>query len=344
MTWTFILLALVVGLPFVAWNAHQGWPALMRDRLFRILCWSLTLVLIVTEPGLGILAGVALWKWRDMTGLRHVLLVASGGAIYMIAQQVPTDLRPLVLYAFVVGMAMQVAIVLFQQVWYVALSIWPWQVRPWNPHFLNELRRGTTGNRVVFGVLCAMALPLSTGWLWAPCVLGVLLSRSYTALGSAVVALCVMRPMLSPLIIAVSLTGYFTIQHVRPNPGEGFLERLKLWVLLVKRWWHGGWSGRLVGFGPDASQRACDWWLTSRILVQRYKHAHSDPVQWLYEWGAIGALGVLVWLVRLGPGLALGDPLTAALAAVLINSFVQFPLHLAHVVGPTLIIAGFIAR
>lgn len=343
-----MLVPLVVLLPFVAWNAEQGWPALMRDRLFRIFGWSLAVGLMVVEPGLGLLAAVALWKWRDHRSLRPVLLVLAGGGIYLVAQQVPPELRPIILYGFVIGIVFQVGFALFQQVWYVSHSIWPWPVMEYNPHHANELRRGTTGNRVVLGVLCAMALPLSTAvgvsWLWAPCLLGVLFSRSYTALGSAVAALCILQPTLSPLIAASALLGYFAIQHIRPNPAEGFVERLKLWMLLVLRWWRGGWAGRLVGYGPDSTQKAADWWLSKRILVQRYRHAHSDPVQVLYEWGALGVLAVLLWLGHLWPGLALGDPLTAALAAVLVNAFVQFPLHLAHVLGPTLIIAGFIAK
>jgi hypothetical protein len=62
------------------------------------------------------------------------------------------------------------------------------------------------------------------------------------------------------------------------------------------------------------------------------------------EQGLVGVLGVALWAWSVRRGLAVGDPWTAALAAGLVNSMLQFPAWLPHTGLALLCVVAVVAR
>jgi len=74
-----------------------------------------------------------------------------------------------------------------------------------------------------------------------------------------------------------------------------------------------------------------------------HPHAHCDPLQFLLEGGILGTASVVALVtLSLSHG-RWGDPLTGAVVGLLVASCWQYPLHLAHVGGPALILTALLA-
>ena len=183
-----LVLPLLALAPFFCTDAGPGWPSSLRDRLLLVLAWSGAATLMWTEPGLGLFAAVVLCHWRGREGVGAVVTVGAGVAVFLAARTLPSDLIPFVTWIIVLTVAGQVGLAMIQTL----LAILAGQ----NWHVVREAARGTVGNRVVLGCLCAMAWPLATIWWIAPILFGLALTRSFSALVSAAVAAIVLWPAL----------------------------------------------------------------------------------------------------------------------------------------------------
>ncbi len=309
---------------------------MIRDRLLLVLAWSGVGVLVWTEPGLGLFAGVVLCHWRSAKGVDALVTVGAGIALFLAARALPGDWFPLVTWAIVVGVVMQVGLAVVQ----VLLALHADQ----NWHVVREAARGTVGNRVVLGCLCAMALPLATIWWCLPLLLGLALTRSFSALVAAAVAVLVLFPQAWFGVFMVGVIGWIGMQYRRPTPVAGMHSRLVLAALCWKQMRRAGWRDRLLGFGSGSFFRCSKWWMSNRQTTELFKHAHNDAVQGAFEWGLIGVTAIVLFAGSLLIRGGLGSPMTAAVAAVAVNALFQFPLHLPHVLVPTLVLAGMIGR
>lgn len=309
---------------------------MVRDRLLLVLAWSGAVALTWMEPGLGLFAAVVLCHWRSPKGVGALVTVGAGIALFLAARAVPGEWIPLVTWALVLGVVVQVVLAMTQ----VLLAIAAGQT--W--HVVREAARGTVGNRVVLGCLCAMAWPLATIWWVGPLLVGVALTRSFSALVSAAVAAVALWPSLWWLVGGLGVLGWIGMQYRRPTPVAGMHSRVVLAALCWKQMRRAGWRERLLGFGSGSFFRSSKWWMSNRQTTELFKHAHNDVVQGAFEWGLIGVTAVGLFAAMLFLRGGLGAPITAALAAVAVNALFQFPLHLPHVLVPTLVLAGMIGR
>jgi hypothetical protein len=329
-----VLLPLLVLAPFFCYDAGLGWPVIIRDRLLLVLGWSTAAGLCWLEPGLGLFWLVVLAHWRGLEHVKAVVTVGAGIGVYLLARQVPAELLPIITQAIVAGTVAQLALAAYQV----------WRDRSLSWHTRREAARGTVGNRVVLGCLCAMTVPLAAGWLVPVLAAGVLLSQSFSALASLVVAVLVLHPSWAWGVVPATALAWAWVQYRRPTPVAGMQSRLVLAHLCLRALRRAPWGTRLIGFGPGAFFRSSRWWLGQRQTTELFKHAHNDAVQAVYEWGLVGLAGGLIFAVTLFWRGGFGAPMTAALAAVAVNAMWQFPLHLPHVLAPTLVLAGMVGR
>ena len=331
-----LMLPLLALVPFFCVDAGPGWPSMIRDRFLLVLAWSAAGVLAWFEPGLGLFAMVVLCHWRRPEGVSAVVTVGAGIILYLVARALPGDLFPLVTWIIVLGVTGQVLLAMVQ------MGLAMGSGASW--HVVREAARGTVGNRVVLGCLCAMAWPLATIWWIAPVLLGLALTRSFSALVSAAVAAVVLWPALWWAVGVVGVLGWMGMQYRRPTPVAGMHSRLVLALLCLRQLRRAGWRERLLGFGAGAFFRRAKWWMSNRQTVELFKHAHNDAVQGAFEWGLLGLTGGVLFAGSLLWQGGLGNPMTAALAAVTVNALFQFPLHLPQVLVPALVLAGMIGR
>lgn len=331
-----MVLPLLALAPFFCTDAGPGWPSMVRDRFLFVLAWAGAAALAVIEPGLGLFAGVVVAHWRTVEGAAAVMTTGGGIALYLIARAIPGDWIPFVTWVLVLVVSVQVGLALVQMAIAIASKA------TW--HLVRESARGTVGNRVVLGCLCAMMLPLASPLWWPPLLVGLGVTRSFSALLAASVAVVVLLPWAWWLVAAFGIAAWCGMQYRRPTPVAGMHARVVLAVLCWKKMRRASWRTRLLGFGPGAFFRHSKWWNSNRQTTELFKHAHNDLVQAGFEWGALGLLGGLVFAATLVVRGGWHDPMTAALAAVAVNALFQFPLHLPHVLVPGLVIAGMIGR
>ena len=335
--WPLVLILPLLALaPFFCTDAGPGWPSMVRDRFLLVLVWSGTVALTWLEPGLGLFAGVVLYHWRSPKGVGALVTVGAGIALFLAARALPGEWIPAVTWAIVIGVVVQVALALVQTLLAMAAGQ--------NWHVVRESARGTVGNRVVLGCLCALALPLATIWWVAPLVVGLALTRSFSALVAAGVAAVVLVPSAWWIVGAVGALAWAGMQYRRPTPVAGMHSRVILAALCWKQMRRAGWRTRLLGFGSGSFFRSSKWWMSNRQTTELFKHAHNDAVQGAFEWGLIGLGAIALFAGTLFIRGGIGAPMTAALAAVAVNALFQFPLHLPHVLVPVLVLAGMIGR
>ena len=162
-------------------------------------------------------------------------------------------------------------------------------------------------HRTHAGGLLAVALPgaLALHWtLGIPVAAGLWLTRSLTGWLAACAGLLMLNPtlwLLSPLAV-----GLVWLRHITP-PGaitDTFRARLLTWLYLLRTW---SWRGRDTRLGCEAAH------IRSGGLAMDGGPARNEYVQVAYEYGALGAAGLVMLIVLLAPFLRLGDPLSASI-------------------------------
>lgn len=209
----------------------------------------------------------------------------------------------------------------------IAVSLWP--ESPW--------RYGPFSQGAFQGAMVAAVLPLAP--IWAIPVLGgaLLWSHSYMAGIAALTGLLVAhtrqwRGIL--MVLTIVLVGY-TASGFK-SLGSG-LERAETWRLglvdFPSAWLFGhgpgSWATRMWGAWCPCPPGEV-WWA-----------AHSEPLQWLYEAGAVGAVILALWLRSVLPGIVSGPAMwQGAAAAVLVLSLGLQVFHMPTIAPAMLLVLG----
>jgi hypothetical protein len=338
MVLTLILVLGLLLLPFCAWNVASPWPAEIRNRMLLIVAWGAAACAIAMEPGLGLLLALAVFRWRNARTIDGVLVIGAAALVYTGVRYGPESVLPAVKAAIVAG-------AMGQAVWAAYDLLWrAMRKNRLTLHQAREWARGTMGNRVVVAAYCAFAMPLAPVWALPVLALGLAVTNSYLGCFAALVGLVIAHPEWTPGLVPAALLAVPGLTYWRGNPIDSWTGRAQTWRLALATLWHADWRTRLTGFGHGGFPRAAAWWSGRRWTQQHYRQAHNDLIHVAFESGAVGVVAVLLWFASASRAFALGDPLTGALAAMLVNSIGQFPLYLPQTALPTVCVVALMAR
>jgi hypothetical protein len=325
------------------WPAYPRWSARLREQAFLAGAAVAAVALVPICWPLGLLLALACWRDRTTTS-PAVRTWAVAGVLWVLTATTPAPWRWVIPAAYVATALGQTAL--------LGAQLLRWRGRGFTYLDLHNALHGSMGTRFFAGLLIAQAMPLAPLWALPPLAVGLSLSSSATALVVALAGLLVAYPAWTGSLLAAAVpvglavlalrNGWAAVCSLRPF-GDGMRERWILWRLMGARWTRCSWRVRLVGGGHDAFTTQSRWW--ARIdgpLTRVHLHGTNDGLQALLEVGLVGTLA-LGWLVAsaLAHG-GLGDPLTGTLVAILLGSLTQFPLHAAHMAGPSLILLALL--
>ena len=341
---TYALAGLLLLAPLWAWHIGAGWPPSLRDNGIKTLAVAGVVILATVCWPLAILWGLAIWHWKDPDDVPQpdlhppiagVIVIGTIAAVFLLAAAVPVRDLAWLRWAILAAGFGQLAVLGWQ-----ANVLYRERHRGYTYHFWRDSLRGSMGNRVVTGGFLAFCFALAPASLLPVFGLGVLVTNSFTALAAATVALAIRYPTwvfywgpLLPIALVICW-------HWRGHPGDSIAGRTAIWWLVWRSWVEDDWQGRIVGRGHWIFGRRARWWHAQGLVRDIYSHAHQDGLQFLIEYGALGAFAVLAWLALLSRGMAVGDPWTAAVAVGLTVSLNQFTLHLPHTGLPVVAAAG----
>lgn len=297
--------------------------AAARDRWLRALlllggAWLATR----GEVWLAVLAIWVLCRWRDI-GLHPTLVFwASVGATWGLLRTLSASAFEWIAWGWLVIAAAHV--MLCVQTWYR------------NGAKITRRGKGLLGSPVLTSFLFVLVAPLCPWWGWPVLAVGLLVTCSWTAfLALGVVALW-MIPSHAPFVVVPILAAALlrawnpTIRGVRlwewtprGDSLDAVTERLTMSRLLLWGWWTG--QHRWLGLGPGTAERAGQQWGSRCRVTLPVGEAHNDPLQALYEYGLVGAVAMIAFVVPILLQLRLGDPWSAAWVAGAVISLVHWP-------------------
>jgi hypothetical protein len=333
-----LLAAILFAAPWCAYRVMVGWPLEIRERMLLGLAYAAVLAMgLLVEVGPAILLGIAVWRWRGIETLPAVMVLLGVCGVYAAVKLGPPEMDAVLLTA-----------VILVGTWQALLGISQYlrgKLLGWNFHTVNESTHGTLGNRVVLATCCALVAPLAPLWLLPVLLIALLCTACYTSLVAVVVGLLVAHPAWAlPAGIALAPATAWVI-YWRGHPRDSLRGRRQVAELVLANLWiKRPWSVRLFGHGHGAFRRYAQWWTVYSATGQHYRQAHNDLLHLAFEYGLVGVAAVLLWVVSLSRGMALGDPLTGALAAGAVSSMAQFPAYLPQVALLMLAVAGLLAR
>lgn len=147
---------------------------------------------------------------------------------------------------------------------------------------------GTLGNPRYAGVALALVMSLAPWWLLPWLGVGVALSQSFLALTVAVVGLVCRWPKWTPAFAVLGAAGWLAVMEVRGGVASTLASRVEVWTLGLWDMLGAPW----LGWGPGA-------WIVrtpAHMPGELWLHAHNEPLQWVYETGAAGAVLLGGWL------------------------------------------------
>lgn len=334
-----IPLALGALLALTMFCAHQigpAWPNVLRDRYLRIVAMLAAALTAWMEPGLGILFGCAVARWRSPAGLPSVLLLGTGSGIYAAVRYGGPDAHAAV-------QAMLIATAMVQAVWGAYELYWRgcYKLRL-TLQQAREHPRGSMGNRLYIGMLGAMAAPLAPLWALPVCLLGVVTANAYTVMAAAWLGLLVAHPTWWPGLLTVAAAGAWPFYWWRGHPRDSWAQRWIVWRLSLATLWLQPWRLRVIGLGPGAFHALGRWWTARGWTGQHFRQGHNDLVQVTLEYGLLGAVAIALWLLNVGQHAMVGDPVTGAVVAMLVMAVAAFPSYLPHTAVPMLCMAAML--
>jgi len=341
LTWASTLgLALLVGSVLTTFQVGPNWPVAMRDRWYTAGALALALWIgLSVEPGLGVMCAWMAWRWRSPEEWPAVLAWFSIAGFYALVQSQAATFALAAPPLLIALCAAQLPLALWNlRATYRRLG--PAVLRGGE---LREAARGTMGNRVLVGCLGALVMPLCPPELVAIPLATIVVSSTWTGAVAGAAGWLVAFPTVIPpgvLLAAVAALGV-AVWSVRGMPRDSLGQRWAIWRVAAWWWWTRGWSARAFGLGYDSFSRASAWWHMQQVTPQIFKQAHNDWLQHVFEYGALGALAVGLWLGRLGAGMAWGDPWSGVLVAGALCALVQFPCRVPAA-GLTLLTAAAI--
>jgi hypothetical protein len=348
MTWVLVAGAALVP-ALVMWSVAP--PQRRRARAW----WLMGLVLVMAavlgtlEPWLAVVA-VALLVWwvqpsddfiGQLGGAELLPVIGSWLAIaatWFLVRVIPAADLPWLLLAW-------------GALGYAQVGFMVWQ--RWRPWVLNRAPFGGFGQRMYAGCFLALLCCLLPLWAWPGLLVGLWLSGpSWLACLALVAGSAVRWPWAMPYMgiallgailaitgerwikrrrVARGLWGYYPLDRLTPrgNTLVTVVTRLRVARLTVRDLLRSP-SAWLIGFGPGTSGRASRRWNLT-IQARDARHArgrgrgvealgnfHSEPIQVVYEFGAVGVLGLGLFAWRVGSGMAWGDPWSAAAVAAMV--------------------------
>jgi len=286
-----------------------------RDRWLLLMAGLGLGLLARLEPMLAVSGLAVLAWWRTQRTLPAVATWAAITGGWFLARAMSPGARRWALWALL-GMAVgQTALILVQ-----------WRTgRP---------PMGTFGHRTLAGSYLAVLFPLAVSTHWGLAVvlgIGLAVSCSWVAWIGAAVGLAWLLPWTALLTVAagIVLAGLcWPLWRANRLEGlggrdvwidrwlgvrgvslDGLRARLVAWIGLTK-----GLTWR--GHGPGATAQALmGLHVRSGGIGIHGGHAHNEPLEYVYDYGGLGALAVGWACWRIAPGLRLGDPLSAAVVA-----------------------------
>ena len=350
MTWVIpIALAAVLVLASIqCWPAAPRWSSWLREQALLALAWLGAGWMATVCWPLAVVLAITLWRAAD-TRDDGVRVWGMACLLWAATLQVPPDWRPLLLGTYVATAAGQCGLLGWQGV-----RIWRLSRRmPISYHDVRNALHGSMGTRFFCGLLIAQAMPFAPGWLLPWLGAGLVATASATAVLAATVGLWLTYPAQALVILpAMAIVGGLGLGFRKGWVpvgldvfDDGLRERGRILRCIGARWMRLDWSARLLGHGHRGFSKQARWWgRKDGPTRQVHVHANHDAAQALLEIGLLG-VAALAWLVvtLFWQHGRFGDPLTGALAAVLIGSCIQFPLHAAHMALPALILAALLA-
>lgn len=341
-----IVLLVLTGLTFLSWNVRNEWPHEIRDR-FLLLAGGLGIVWLCLNGAafFGCLLVINLVHWAVPNTprstpdhpemIRGVLVIAAAGVVYSLF--LGTKNMAVIAQTGIVATACaQVGLSIFKRVW--------GHMHGAGRDAAREMTSGSQAGRIYFSTVCAIALPLAPFWVWPILITGILLGESLVIVGALIVGMSVRYPGFGIYAaIPVALVGLY-VRWRRGHPRDSVNTRKVVISRLYQSIWHRSWWHRMLGYGHGAMEGTLLLWFIQRITYQKFLWAHHDFGNFLYDYGFLGAMAVVVWGVSLWPYLALGDPLTGALVTVLAIGLVHSPLYQPPIVIMILALLAGIAQ
>ena len=321
---------------FCGYHIGAQWPHDLRDRYLRMVAALAAALTIWLEPGLGLLFALAVYRWRDHYTLPPVLIFGTAAGLYALIRHGGPDTHA-------AAQAMLVATAMMQAIWAGYELLWVGMKRNrLTLHRARDFGRASMGNRIFVGALCAMAAPLAPLWALPVLLAGLVLTNTYTCAAAALIGLAIAHPGWWPWLLAGSATAAPFILWWRGHPRDSFAGRAHVWRLSFVTWARAPWREFWLGYGHGSFLTLGCWWSARQWTGQHYRQAHNDLVQVTVEWGALGLLGVGLWLTNVARHLEMGDPLSGAFVAMLVATLWVFPSYLPHTAVPMLAIAAMV--
>ena len=263
---------------------------------------------------------VAPLAWcRHPKALPSVMTWAGIAALWVLAGMMSPRLRALVVLGWVAVAVFQSGLILIQ---------WWTDQRP----------MGTFGHRTLVGAFLALCLPLALATHWSVALIlgvGLVLSCSWVAWVASALALAWLYPWTGLLsgaaALGVAILAWPSWTMDRSQPGRDVWIDRQLSRLVVRGVGLDGVRARSIawlglmgsltwrGHGPGSTSTALMHGnIRAKLAGIHGGHAHNDVLEYLYDYGALGAcvVGVAAW--RILPSLRLGDPVSASVLAGLV--------------------------
>ena len=325
------LLPLAIVAVAMAWKSRAWSTREVPGAAFRLGIGALFAACVVPAWGLLAAQATAWWWVRGWVIRSGGLLWPTAAAVMWMGLQAPEE-------SISLGIVLALAVGVFES--FLAFSQW----MKWPLLYMPGHIMGTLGHRTGLGIYLGMMIPLGFasdyGW-WLTCLYlpGLVLARSSVGYASAAVGLACVQPHLWPLGLAGLVAGMLHRFVKRNGPGkikqrllfDSWRARFKVWGVCL--WKAQRWPFWLVGHGADSFWEDGRTWIYNHKLSEEYKEAHNDYVEFLYEYGLLGVIGLLWYLASIRDGLHLGDPATAVLAGMAVASVGNFPVRVAPIVG-----------
>ena len=298
----------------------------LKDRWLLVTLALGSTWLLTVEPWLGVMGWWHVFRWTSPATLPGLTTWTAIGATWFLLRSMPPWAWDWLPWAWLLIAAGHV-------VWCALLAWSP------NPHARRPLfglwrTKAGQGSPAITALYFALVAPFCPWWGWPVLAVGLYLTWSWLAFIGVAMGMAVLYP-LSAIWLAMGLgavlLSWFMSWHIgvklfewtpRGDSFDSVINRLIVWVLIVRGWWHGP---RWLGRGSYSLEPELRRWSSRCWLELPNGEACCDPLQHLYEYGLVGALAVLGFGYRLVPSLGTGDPYTAALAAGVVMSFGHYP-------------------
>lgn len=284
---------------------------------------TLTAGVIAVAPHALWLSLIGLWlllHWRDHTLLGPLLSWAAVGVSWWLLRALPAWVWPHIAWVWVIAAAWQCGVV----------------VRDWGWHrhrreYGNHRSQGALGSAAASALPLALLAPFSPWWLVPVLAFGLWRTCSLVAFAAVGAGLFVLEPasalylpvvlgLVGPLLLFPA--GRVLVDRYTPRGSspDGLYARLTILRLIAA-------SFRWQGHGPGTMTADLTRW-QSRMNRSLGEIVTCEPAQLAHEYGVLGLLAALAFVVEVGAHLRFGDPWSAAWVAGCVLSLGHFPLRI----------------